>query len=64
MKIRRGRLREMKVKVRKVPVECMYCRLIIGYEELPESAGNIIWSICEECRKSPLRRMRYLRGDC
>jgi len=54
----------MKDKVRKVPVECMYCRLIIGYEELPESAGNIIWSICEECRKSHLRRMRYLRGDC
>ena len=45
-----------------VPVKCIYCGMVIDYEDLPPTVGNIIWSICKECQRNPLRRMRYMRG--
>jgi hypothetical protein len=34
----------------KVPVKCMKCGRIVGYEELaPWERGNVKWTICSQC---------------
>mgnify|MGYP000731118967 CR=1 FL=1 len=42
------------MKVREIPVKCLYCGQTIGEVECAISPfANVIWSICDTCRNLP-----------